>query len=266
MKPIDADISADELPAPSAAKRSVTKTKNERESRVAHQPAFVLHAYPYKETSLILDVFSRDFGRVALVAKGAKRPHSKLRTVLQTFQPLAMAWVGKSEMKTLTAADWVGGMLPLEKSALLFGFYLNELLIKFLVRDEVSPVLFDLYVSSLNQLAHQEPTSHVLRQFELSLLQRSGLVGVLSECSSTGVALELDRLYVVDPSEGVRPAFASDTIPQILGKTLHDMQRADYTDAVTQMQSKHLMRFLLQYHLHGSPLKTRQILIDLQKL
>ena len=105
-----------------------------REHRIANQPAFVLHSYPYKETSLIVEVFSRDHGRIALIAKGAKRPHSRLRGVLQTFQPLSVGWSGKSEMRTLTGAEWVGGMPPLEKSALLCGFYLNELLVKLLAQ------------------------------------------------------------------------------------------------------------------------------------
>ncbi|MFL6705486.1 MAG: DNA repair protein RecO, partial [Paraburkholderia graminis] len=89
------------------------------EYRIAEQPAFVLHSYPYRETSLIVDVLSRDHGRLALVAKGAKRPHSALRGVLQTFQPLALSWSGKSEVRTLTGAEWVGGMLPLTGDALL---------------------------------------------------------------------------------------------------------------------------------------------------
>ncbi|MGF6510055.1 hypothetical protein OKW26_005882 [Paraburkholderia sp. 32] len=101
------------------------------EYRITEQPAFVLHSYPYRETSLIIDVLSRDHGRLALVAKGAKRPHSALRGVLQTFQPLSLAWSGKSEMRTLTGAEWVGGMLPLTGDALLCGFYVNELLVRF---------------------------------------------------------------------------------------------------------------------------------------
>jgi len=85
------------------------------------QPGFVLHSYPYKETSLIVEVFARDYGRVPVVAKGAKRPHSKLRGVLQTFQPLQLSWSGKSEVRTLISAEWVGGLLPVERSALLCG-------------------------------------------------------------------------------------------------------------------------------------------------
>ena len=125
--------------------------------RIAEQPSFVLHSYPYRETSLILDVFSRDHGRVALVAKGAKRPHSALRGVLQTFQPLGLSWTGKGEVRTLTQAEWVGGMLPLAGDALLCGFYVNELLVKFCAREDAHPALFNHYVLTLSRLAHGEP-------------------------------------------------------------------------------------------------------------
>ena len=149
----------------------------EREHRVASQPAFVLHSYPYKETSLIVEVFSRDYGRVPLIAKGA---HSQLRGVLQTFQPLQLGWTGKSEVRTLTTAEWIGGLLPLERSALLCGFYLNELMVKLLARDDPHPALFDHYVSALNQLAHDEPAAIVLRQFELALLRETGVAASLA--------------------------------------------------------------------------------------
>lgn len=237
-----------------------------KDSRCLAQPGFVLHSYPYKETSLILDVFSRDYGRIALVAKGAKRPHSQLRNVLQSFQPLNLGWSGKSEIRTLISAEWVGGMLPLEKSGLLCGFYLNELLLKFLVRDAPHSALFRHYVSTLSQLAHNEPAQIVLRKFELLLLTESGLIGDLSICTSSKNRLLADLYYVLEPEKGARPARAEDKIPKVLGKTLLDMCNEDYSDPTTQLQSKMLMRFLLTYHLHGIPLNTRQILIDLQKL
>ncbi|MEK7317494.1 MAG: DNA repair protein RecO, partial [Pseudomonadota bacterium] len=100
------------------------------ELRVTNEAGFVLHAHPYRETSLVLDVFTRDHGRVAMVAKGAKRPHSALRAVLQHFHPIALSWTGRGEVKTLTKAEYVGGMLPLSGDALLSGFYLNELLLR----------------------------------------------------------------------------------------------------------------------------------------
>ncbi|OGS99221.1 MAG: DNA repair protein RecO [Gallionellales bacterium RBG_16_56_9] len=248
-----------------AASENVPKS-SDRLNRIHHQPGFVLHSSPYKETSLIIDVFSRDYGRIALVAKGAKRPHSKLRGVLQTFQPLSLGWSGKSEVRTLIAAEWVGGMPPLERAALLCGFYLNELLVKLLARDDPHPRLFDGYVATLNQLAHDEPAPIVLRQFELALLRETGVAGDLTRCTVTGETVLPEQLYVVDPERGPRPAQTSDAWPRIYGKTLLDMQREDYSDAVTQTQSKFLMRFLLAYHLGGVPLNTRQILIDLMQL
>lgn len=250
-----------------AARLAARRTKPpEKESRILEQPGFVLHSYPYKETSLIVDVFSRDYGRIALIAKGAKRPHSALRGVLQTFQPLSVAWSGKSEIRTLIGAEWVGGLLPLEKSALLCGFYLNELLLKLLARDDPHPALFDHYVSTLNQLAHNETAAIVLRRFERALLKETGVAGDLTICTSTRQSVEVDSMYVVDPERGARLAQASDGWPRVSGKTLLDMEREDYADANTQMQSKLLMRFLLAHHLGGAPLNTRQILIDLMQL
>nr|WP_323744938.1 DNA repair protein RecO [Noviherbaspirillum malthae] len=258
-------------PAGTAPRRTSAGTAGrnrtpEKEIRIAGQPAFVLHSYPYKETSLIVDVFTRDYGRVALVAKGAKRPHSKLRGVLQTFQPLSVGWTGKAEIKTLTDAEWIGGLLPLEKSALLCGFYLNELLMKLVARDDPHPSLFDHYVSTLNQLAHDEPPPIVLRKFERSLLKETGVASEFRLSSETGEAIVATDTYVVDPEQGPRTPRADDMAPRVSGKTLLDMEREDYSDSNTQLQSKFLMRFLLAHHLGGAPLNTRQILLDLMQL
>src|SRR5450830_57234 len=255
---------------PKRSTRAATSARRpkapEKETRILAQPGFVLHSYPYKETSLIVDVFSRDHGRVALVAKGAKRPHSQLRGVLQTFQPLSVGWAGKSEVRTLTAAEWVGGLLPLEKAALLCGFYLNELLVKLLARDDPHPALFDHYVSTLNQLAHGESAPIVLRKFERALLKETGVAADWTVCVTNGKAVEAGEMYVVDPEQGVRFPRLSDSGPKVSGKTLLDMEKEDYSDVNTQMQSKFLMRSLLSHHLGGAQLNTRQILIDLTQL
>ncbi|RZF29519.1 DNA repair protein RecO [Paraburkholderia sp. UYCP14C] len=235
--------------------------------RIAEQPAFVLHSYPYRETSLIIDVLSRDHGRLALVAKGAKRPHSALRGVLQTFQPLSLAWSGKSEMRTLTGAEWVGGMLPLTGDALLCGFYVNELLVRFCAREDPHPQLFHHYVVTLTRLAHDEPPVQVLRSFELVLLRETGYAMALDRTVARKAVLA-DGRYVFDPERGVREA--SDEWPAqwpvVSGQTLLDMEKDDYHRAQTVAQSKTLMRFLLNTYLGGAPLATRQILIDLQNL
>jgi DNA repair protein RecO (recombination protein O) len=235
--------------------------------RIAEQPAFVLHSYPYRETSLVIDVFSRDHGRLALVAKGAKRPHSALRGVLQTFQPLSMSWSGKSEMRTLTGAEWVGGMLPLTGDALLCGFYVNELLVKFCAREDPHPQLFHHYIVTLTRLAHDEPAVQVLRSFERVLLRETGYAMALDRTVARQAVTPEGR-YVFDPERGVREA-ASDLPshwPVMSGQTLLDMERDDYHRVKTVAQSKTLMRFLLNTYLGGAPLATRQILLDLQNL
>jgi DNA repair protein RecO (recombination protein O) len=253
-------------PNPAPAAKPERRRAPARDTRVLGQPGFVLHSYPYKETSLIVELLTRDFGRVALIAKGAKRPHSQLRGVLQTFQPLSISFSGKSELRTLIDADWVGGMLPIEKTALLCGFYLNELMVKLLARDDAHPSLFDHYVSTLNQLAHAEPAPIVLRKFETALLKETGVAADLTRCADTRAKVLADVQYVVDPERGPRPAQADDTAPRVAGKTLLDMEREEYGDPATQAQSKLLMRFLLAWHLIGAPLNTRQILIDLMQL
>jgi DNA repair protein RecO (recombination protein O) len=252
--------------APASSPAPSKRRAPARDTRVNGQPAFVLHSYPYKETSLIVDIFTRDFGRIGVVAKGAKRPLSKLRGVLQTFQPLSVSFSGKLELRTLIDAERVGGMLPIEKNALLCGFYLNELLVKLLARDDAHPALFQHYISTLNELAHGEPAPIALRKFERALLKETGVAADLTRCSASRAPVEPGGLYVVDPERGARTAGAGETWPVVSGRTLIDMEREDYGDPQTQAQSKQLMRFLLAHHLGGAPLNTRQILIDLMQL
>ncbi len=244
----------------------VSILKQASNTRIIEQPSFVLHSYVYRESSLIVDVFTRDYGRVMLVAKGAKRPTSRLRGILQTFQPLSIGWSGKSELRTLVSAEWIGGMIPLESSALLYGFYLNELLIRLLAREDPHQGLFEQYVRALNHLATAESAQTVLRIFELALLKETGVGADLSINVKDRCPIDPEGIYVVDPENGPRLANLDDQAPHVVGKTLLDMVNEDYSDPQTQLQSKQLMRFLLAHHLNGVPLQTRKILIDLRQL
>ncbi|MCX7901997.1 MAG: DNA repair protein RecO, partial [Burkholderiaceae bacterium] len=114
--------------------------------RVDQQPALVLHAYPWRETSLILEAFTRDYGRLTLVARGAKRPASQFRGLLSPFAPLLMSWSGRGDIKTLTRVEWWGGVAPLRGDALFAGFYLNELLVRLLARGDPHERLFARYL------------------------------------------------------------------------------------------------------------------------
>src|SRR6476660_9150443 len=124
--------------------------------RVEHEPGFVLHAYPYKETSLIVEAFTRRFGRVGLLARGARRPRSTMRGVLLAFHPLRLTWSVSAELGTLIQAEWGGGQRSLAGIGLMCGFYINELLLRLLPRDDAHEALFDAYAEALSRLASCE--------------------------------------------------------------------------------------------------------------
>ncbi|MEY2952396.1 MAG: hypothetical protein RLZZ401_483, partial [Pseudomonadota bacterium] len=153
--------------------------------RITSEPAYVLHRYDWSESSLILDAFTRHHGRVALVAKGAKRPSSSFRPVLLPLQPLQLAFGGDAEIRTLKSAEWTGGHVMPTGEALLSGMYLNELLMRLLARDDPHQALFDYYRTVVRALAahsaHPEAESPqaALRAFELLILRETGVLPLL---------------------------------------------------------------------------------------
>ena len=236
-------------------------------NRQNDQPVYVLHTYPFKETSLVVELLTRDFGRVAAVAKGARRPRSAMRGMLQSFQPLRATWSGKAELKNLHSLEWDEGLLLLQGEALICGFYLNELLLRLLPREDAHEALFDYYKHTLRVLAADRNLPASLRRFELKMLQEMGYAVPL-EHDEHGAAIEPERVYHYVAERGA--ATAQQTPREIgvklAGKSLLDMARDDYADAQTQQQSKLLMRMLLAHYLGDKPLHTRQLLIDLQGL
>jgi len=141
--------------------------------RVHETPGYVLHATAWRETSLIVQAFSRDHGWVTLVAKGAKRPHSVLRPALSVFQPLLLSWSGATEVKTMTRAE-CAGVHPLPGPAMMSCWYMNELMFRLLPREDPHPGLFDAYVIALQQLAAGQTAAGALRKFEWTLLKETG--------------------------------------------------------------------------------------------
>jgi len=231
------------------------------------EQAFVLHSYPFRETSLLLDVFSRRHGRLAIVARGARRPRSSQRGVLMNFQPLLLSWFGKGEVRTLHSAEWQGGQPCLQGTALMCGFYLNELLINLLARDDPHEQLFDYYRITLHRLAHETDHAATLRCFEKHLLQELGYALTLEHEAVSNKAIQADARYRYAVERGALPDDSDiQTGLPVSGKTLLDMAADNYDDAVTAQQSKQLMRMLLNHHLAGKILHTRELIKDLQKL
>lgn len=242
-------------------------TAANRHNRHQDEPAIVLHSYPFRETSLILDVFSREHGRLSIVARGARRPKSNLRGVLMNFQPLLLSWFGKGELRTLHSAEWQGGQPYLQGTALMCGFYLNELLLNLMARDDPHEQLFDYYNATLYRLAHETDHAATLRCFEKHLLQQLGYALTLEREADGGqpVRSDLDYRYIVEQG-ALQDNGNSHAGLLVSGKTLLDMARDDYVDPVSAQQSKQLMRILLNHYLGGKLLHTRELIKDLQKL
>jgi DNA repair protein RecO (recombination protein O) len=233
--------------------------------RKDNQAVYVLHTYPFKETSLVVELFSKELGRIAAVAKGARRPHSAMRGMLQSFQLLSGAWSGKNELKTLHSLDWNAGLTLLKGEALMCGFYMNELLLRLLPREDAHESLFDYYDATLKTLATDESLAITLRRFELKLLQEMGYAVPLVQDENDAEIL-VENTYRYEAEYGACALGATKNGVQLSGKTILDMARDDYSDVQTQNQSKQLMRYLLAHYLGDKPLHTRQLLIDLQGL
>jgi DNA repair protein RecO (recombination protein O) len=237
--------------------------------RIDGQRAFVLHVHPYSETSLIADVFSSDHGRVALLARGARRPRSAVRGLLMAFQPLTLGWFGAGEVKTLAKAEWQGGMPLLAGRCLLLGYYLNELLINMLPREDPHAALFDAYSVALHALALGQADAPELRRFEQILLKELGYGLTLDRDVVTGENVLPEAHYDFQVERGpVKKVGAGDTAnkPFLRGKTLLDMAAEDYSDPQTRQESKWLMRQLIAFHLGGRPLQSRRVFMELQAL
>jgi DNA repair protein RecO (recombination protein O) len=234
--------------------------------RVDHEPAFVLHTYPYMESSLIVEALSRRYGRVSLLARGARRPRSATRGVLLSFHPLRLGWSGSGELATLRAAEWSGALRPLAGRGLMCGFYLNELLLRLLPRDDPHEALFDAYAACLAMLSEGHPHAAVLRSFEKRLLAELGYAPLLDREAASGAPIDPARRYAYEPDRGPMPSGRSASELNVSGQTLLDLAADDYTRPETREEARALMRTLIAQRLHGQVLHTRSVLKELNDL
>lgn len=235
--------------------------------------AYVLHSYDWSETSLIVELFTRERGRVVVAAKGAKRPTSQLRPVLLPFQPLQVT-LGKTpadeaaEVHLLRSAEWAGGPPMVAAAAMFSAFYLNELLLKLLARQDPHPQLFDAYADALAALGGDEgPT---LRAFELVLLRELGVLPELAVETLTVLPVDPQRRYTLHADNGLvadaegLPGAAWVTLAAALDHGHPDALRAACAPVAAGLRGP--LRGLLHYHLGQSTLRTRQVMVDVQKL
>ena len=248
-----------------------------------HQ-AFVLHRYDWSESSLIVDLFTREAGRVAVAAKGAKRPTSNLRAVLLPFQRIAVSFgrsarddAQASDIHNLRGAEWGGGLPFTHRTggsdALLAGFYLNELVLKLLARDDPHPALWDAYAATLPHLGATDEAA-ALRAFELTLLVETGHLPDVAHVTSTQSAVEPARRYALRPETGLVEARTDDdaAVPGSSFAAVQAALDARDLDALRVACRSHpaplrrQLRAWLAYHLGGTPLRTREVARDLHPL
>lgn len=258
---------------------------SQHRARGSMQPAFVLHSRPYRNTSLLVELFTAELGLMGAVARGARRRQSKLRGLMQPFRPLLVSWFGRGELVTLTAAEDQGPPLWFTGQVLASAFYLNELLLRLLQRSDGHPALYRRYEETLNRFAAVDARNfrgsvaanergpdlqQILRIYEKYLLQELGYGPVLDREAQTGAAIEPELRYryhhdrgpVEAGSSGVRetgPQGASDGV-MVTGRTLIGLAGDVLDQPAMLKEAKRLMRHLLEVHLGARPLGSRTLI------
>ncbi len=234
--------------------------------RVQQQPAYILHHRPFRDSSQILDILSRDHGKLSLVARGSRGARSKLKGILRPFMPLEVSWVLKTDLGTLTGADVRGAPLSLTGDALLSGYYLNELLIHFLHRHDPQPEVFDTYAQTLTALGASESVAPCLRQFEIELLRHIGYALNLEHEAATQQALVADASYEYRVEQGPVAVDRKEGALVFSGATLTAIAAQSFDQPETLRAANRLLREVINFHLGGRELRTRKVLVDIHKL
>lgn len=215
--------------------------------KVDRQPAYILHARPYRETSLLLEVLTPGHGRLALVARGARRPRAELRGLLLPFQPLTLSWFGKNEVRTLHKADWQGGVRQLSGQALICGFYVNELMLHLVAREDPAGAVWMIYDQTIRSLAQEPGQSVALRRFELGLIRALGYAPELLH-DDQQQPIHPDAYYRLCP--GQWPVLADAAEPGdrqalVAGRSLLAMVADDFSSELTRREARAMLRVML---------------------
>lgn len=221
--------------------------------------AFVLHRRDYGDTSLLVEMFAIGRGRLPVIAKGARRAHNPVSALLQPFQPLWLGVVGRGEVRTLTRVEAAGPAIRLSGRPLLCGFYLNELLVRLLGREDPHDPLFAFYHAALVALSANDDLDTVLRQFEIRLLDELGYAMTLDVEASGGNPVDADGVYLFDPGDGARRAGPNAVADTLSGATLLALSKGVPLSPPQAREARALLRRVLEPHLGGRPLQSREL-------
>jgi DNA repair protein RecO (recombination protein O) len=221
-------------------------------------PAYVLHQYAYRDTSRIIEVTTREYGRITLFARGANGPKSALRGVLRPFQRLFVSWSGRTEACALLSAEVDGQHTTLAKERLMSGFYLNELLLKLTHRWDAHPEIFDAYGSCIRALCAGAGEEATLRLFEKRLLHDLGY-GLELTRTADGAPVAADRYYRFALESGPQPCVA-EAPGAVYGRSLSDLDAETLQDARSLRDAKRVLRVAIDACLDGRTLKSREVM------
>ncbi len=233
------------------------------------ESGYVIHTRPWRDTSLLVEFFSREHGRVSMIARGAKGRRTRggsSAALLQPFTPLQCSWGGRSQLKNLSSCEPLAPALPLTGERVYSGLYMNELLMRLLHHEDPHRVLFDHYAAVLSLLAAGQAAGTgesgeiPLRRFELVLLEELGYGFDLSCDGLSGERLVEDTWYHYQEEHGLvlAPSSANDRLPRYRGADLLRISEGDF-DGTARQCAKRLMRQVLGAHLGEKPLKSREL-------
>ena len=233
--------------------------------RVLQQPAFILHHRPFRDTSMLVDVISRDHGKLALVARGVRSQKSRLRGLLRPFQPLRLSWVLRSDLGTLTGAEIDSGPLSLTGDSLMSGYYLNELLLNLLHRHDPQPETFAAYSATMHRLAATDDPAPVLRSFEIELLGLLGYAVNLEYEAASHEAIDPATNYEYRVEQGPARVSRHEGPMVFSGAQLVAIREQRFDETDTLRAAGRLLRRVIEYHLGGKELMSRKVLRDLHR-
>ena len=234
--------------------------------RVQQQAAFVLHHRPFRDTSQILDLISREHGKLAVVARGSRGARSRLKGILRPFMPLSVSWIIKSDLGTLTGAEVNGAPLSLTGDALLSGFYVNELILHFLHRHDPQPEIFDAYRQTIEELATSGNAVAVcLRRFEIELLRQIGYALNLDHEHGSHKPLEPQQHYEYRPEQGAVAVSRDEGAQVFKGEILTAIGEQRFADKLVIRSANRLLRNVISFHLGGKELKSRKVLLEMHR-
>lgn len=233
--------------------------------RVQDEPAWVLHHRPFRDSSRILDILSRQHGRLSLVARGSRGAKSRLKGILRPFSPLNMSWVMRTDLGTLTGADMSGVPMTLSGDALLSGYYVNELLLKLLHNHDPQPDIFDIYGRTIAKLSVDSDVTPALRVFEMDLLRLLGYALNLHHDTESQEELVADGLYEYRPEQGPAPVENRQGPMIFTGAELVAIREMNFDQPAVLRNAARLLRSVIAFHLGGKELKSRKVLMELKR-